>query len=487
MTEEISKRYKPISIKRNFTYKSLLTLSTYLMSLVTFPYVSRVLGVERIGLVNFIDNTISYFLLFSSLGIGLLGVREIASVKDNPKELSRVYSDLLGMNSFFSILTIIAYCICIAFIPRFIEYSELFYIGIAKIVFTTFLVEWFFTGIEQFKYITIRSVIVKIVYVLLVFLLVDNPEDFFLYFMLTTGVVVVNSLIDITYVRHFVCIQWREFIRFRFLKQNIILGIYTLMNSMYLTFNVMYLGLVSDNIQVGYYTTAYKFYMIILGIFSAFTQVMLPRMSTLFSQGDLKNFHILVNKSFNIIFTFGIPLILCGEILAPQIIFILSGNGYEGAILPMRIIMPAILFVGVAQVLAIQILMPMKADRFLLFASFFGAFFALILNILIVPYLKGVGTGIVLVISEFVVTIFYIIILFYKRIISFPFSLFIDNLFCSLPSVCMCLVCINYIVNPFLLFITASVSGAICWLITAYYMKNEFVILLVKRILKRYY
>ena len=117
MTEEISKRYKPISIKRNFTYKSLLTLSTYLMSLVTFPYVSRVLGVERIGLVNFIDNTISYFLLFSSLGIGLLGVREIASVKDNPKELSRVYSDLLGMNSFFSILTIIAYCICIAFIP----------------------------------------------------------------------------------------------------------------------------------------------------------------------------------------------------------------------------------------------------------------------------------------------------------------------------------------------------------------------------------
>lgn len=101
---------------------------------------------------------------------------------------------------------------------------------------------------------------------------------------------------------------------------------------------------------------------------------MLPRMSTLFSQGDLKNFHILVNKSFNIIFTFGIPLILCGEILAPQIIFILSGNGYEGAILPMRIIMPAILFVGVAQVLAIQILMPMKADRFYCLLRFLELF-----------------------------------------------------------------------------------------------------------------
>ena len=73
------------SIKKNFAYKSILTISTYLISFITFPYVARVLGVEHIGLVNFVDNTVNYFLLFATMGIGLLGVREIAAVKENKK------------------------------------------------------------------------------------------------------------------------------------------------------------------------------------------------------------------------------------------------------------------------------------------------------------------------------------------------------------------------------------------------------------------
>ena len=71
------------SIKKNFAYKSALTLSSYIVAFITFPYVSRILGVERIGLVDFVDNTVNYFLLFASMGINLLGIREIAAVKEN--------------------------------------------------------------------------------------------------------------------------------------------------------------------------------------------------------------------------------------------------------------------------------------------------------------------------------------------------------------------------------------------------------------------
>ena len=78
------------SLKKNFIYKSILTLSSYLMAFITFPYVSRILGVERLGLVNFVDNTVSYFLLFATMGIGVLGVREIASVRDNLDKRNRV-------------------------------------------------------------------------------------------------------------------------------------------------------------------------------------------------------------------------------------------------------------------------------------------------------------------------------------------------------------------------------------------------------------
>ena len=70
------------SIKKNFAYKSILTISSYIMGFIIFPYISRVFGVERLGLVNFVDNTINYFLLFATMGIGILGVREIAAVKN---------------------------------------------------------------------------------------------------------------------------------------------------------------------------------------------------------------------------------------------------------------------------------------------------------------------------------------------------------------------------------------------------------------------
>ena len=153
------------------------------------------------------------------------------------------------------------------------------------------------------------------------------------------------------YVRRFIRFNFRGIRLRQYIRPNITLGIYALMTSMYLTFNVMFLGLVSNNTQVGYYTTAHKLYMVVLGFFSAFTNVMLPRMSSLLANGEKERFQELINKSFTAMATFSIPMIICSIILAPQIIYILSGPGYEGAILPMRIIMPAALFVGIAQVL----------------------------------------------------------------------------------------------------------------------------------------
>ena len=158
------------SIKKNFAYKSLLTISTYLMAFVTFPYVSRILGVERIGLVSFVENTVNYFLLFATMGIGLLGVREIAAVKDRPGECDRVYSDILSLNLVFTFVTLLVYAACIYFVPKFHASSELFCMGAARILFNAFLMEWFFSGIENFRYITLRSLAVKALYVLAVFL-----------------------------------------------------------------------------------------------------------------------------------------------------------------------------------------------------------------------------------------------------------------------------------------------------------------------------
>ena len=227
------------------------------------------------------------------------------------------------------------------------------------------------------------------------------------------------------------------------------LGIYTLMTSMYLTFNVMYLGLVSNNTEVGYYTTAFKLYSVVLGFFTAFTNVMLPRMSSLLANGEKDRFQELVNRSFSVMATCCIPLILCSMIMAPQIVYILSGPGYEGAILPMRIIMPAAFAVGVAQVLAIQVLMPMKKDKVLLVASIIGAVVSLLINLLVVPYIESVGSAVVLLCSEAVVTGAYLWYVLSHKLTLISVKTIGKSVLYSLPSVVVCWGCGRWIENEF--------------------------------------
>ena len=436
------------SIKKNFAYKSVLTLSTYLINFITFPYVARVLGVERIGLVNFVDNTVNYFLLFATMGVGLLGVREIAAVKEDKKRRDQVYSSVLALNLLFTLVSLGIYLLCVVTIPKLCQYDELFYIGTAKILFTVFLVEWFFTGVENFRYITLRSILIKVLYIISVFLFVRDTSDYRLYFILTVGVVVLNALINQLYIREFVRVRWNNIQLFKYLKQNVTLGIYTLMTSMYLTFNVMYLGLVY-NTEVGYYTTAFKLYSVVLGFFTAFTNVMLPRMSSLLANGEKDRFQELVNRSFSVMSTCCIPLILCSMIMAPQIVYILSGPGYEGAILPMRIIMPAAFAVGVAQVLAIQVLMPMKKDKVLLVASIIGAVVSLLINLLVVPYIESVGSAVVLLCSEAVVTGAYLWYVLSHKLTLISVKTIGKSVLYSLPSVVVCWGCGRWIENEF--------------------------------------
>ena len=453
------------SIKKNFAYKSVLTLSTYLINFITFPYVARVLGVERIGLVNFVDNTVNYFLLFATMGVGLLGVREIAAVKEDKKRRDQVYSSMLALNLLFTLVSLGIYLLCISTIPKLCQYDELFYIGTAKILFTVFLVEWFFTGVENFRYITLRSILIKVLYIISVFLFVRDTSDYRLYFILTVGVVVLNALINQLYIRKFVRVRWNNIQLFKYLKQNVTLGIYTLMTSMYLTFNVMYLGLVSNNTEVGYYTTAFKLYSVILGFFTAFTNVMLPRMSSLLANGEKDRFQELVNRSFSVMATCCIPLILCSMIMAPQIVYILSGPGYEGAILPMRIIMPAAFAVGVAQVLAIQVLMPMKKDKVLLIASIIGAVVSLLINLLVVPSVKSVGSAVELLCSEMGVTGMYVWYVLSQEFILIPIKAIGKNVLFSLPSVVICLGCGRWIDNELLGVGCAVVLAGILWML----------------------
>ena len=448
------------SIKSNVVYRFLLTVSTYIMGFITFPYISRVFGADKLGLVNFVDNTVNYFLLFSTMGINLLGVREIATVKNSREDCSKVFSSILGLNFVFTAATLLVYFILVAFVPKLSQYSQLFYIGSAKILFTSFLIEWFFIGIENFKYITLRSLLIKVLYIALIFIFVKRQNQYALYFILTVSTVVVNAVVNIIYARKYVDILPTELFSFKYMRSNITLGVNSIATSMYLTFNVMYLGFVASNTQVGYYASAFKLYSVILAFFSSFTSVMLPRMSALHNGGEDESFKNLITSSLTLVIALSAPIIIYTEMMAPQIIRFLSGPGYEGAVLPMRIIMPAILFVGIAQVLVVQLLIPLKKDSLLLKVYLLSALVGLIINIFAVPNLQSVGSAIVLLTSEALAATVFILYVSHHRIVKVSFNSLRKCIFLSLPLVLICYVCGLIFETPFISLIVSSVMSA---------------------------
>lgn len=473
------------TIKRNFTYNLVLTVSGYVFTFITFPYVSRVLGVENIGAINFVDSIINYFVILSMMGVGIMGIREIATYKNQKEELENVFRDIFCTNGLITVFFIIILVGCIFIVPKFENYKLLLSIGIVKLFFNFTLVEWFFTGTENFKFVTIRSLIIKFLYVIAVLVFVKKSEDLYIYYFLTSLVVVVNAIFNWSYLLKIIKIKIKGLNIKRYYKPIFTLGLYMILTSLYNNFNIVYLGFTSGDKEVGYYTTASKLYGILLSVFTAFTGVMLPRMSTLLSENKIDEFKENLTKSFNLLFIFSFPITILGIVFAPQIIYIIAGKGFEGAITPMRIIMPLMILIGYAQILVIQILMPLKKDRIILINSLVGAILGIILNILIVNQLKSIGSAIIWFFCELVLVILSQYYISKTIKIYFPFKVFYKEFLVSIPILFLCIFYNEYYnINPLVDIIIGSLTIFIYFLfINIKKFKNQMIINLIKTII----
>ena len=392
-----------MNFKRNFMFNSLLTASGYVFTLLTYPYISRVLGLSNVGIVNFVDGLINYFILFAMMGVGTVGIREVAINKNDRNELSKTFSGVITLNTISTLIAIAVLLTAMYTVPTLYPYRDLLYIGVCKLLFNILLVEWFFTGLEDFAYITKRTIAIKFLYVASVFLLVREASDYKIYYLLCVLTVIVNGLVNIVYCRKFISFTLRGLTIRPYLNTFFSIGFYVIIGSMYTSFNVAWLGFVSGTDEVGYYTTATKLHTVILALLTAFQNVMFPRVTSLLAEGKRDEYHEKLHVAVDSLLAFSFPIVITAIIFGPQILHLLVGNGYEGAYLPFRIIMPLIFVIGYEQIVCIQILMAMKQDKKLLINSCIGAASGLILNILFVSRLGAVGSSLVWLISEIII------------------------------------------------------------------------------------
>ena len=464
------------SIKTNFLYSSILTSANYIFPLITYPYVSRVLGVTNIGICNFVDSIINYFVLFSMMGVTIAGIREVARNKGDKEELNRVFSALFWLNTITTTIALFMLVGITLFVDQLRGHWQLMLIGALKLVMSYLLIEWLYRGLEEFRFITIRTLAIRALFVMSVFLFVRQANDYPIYYLLCALMISGNAVLNLWYSRRFVSLKLHRLEISTMIKPYFVLGVYSLLTSTYTSLNVTYLGFVAGETEVGYYSTASKLYFIFIAFFTAFTNVMLPRMSTLLSEGKIDEFKSLLRRSNNVLFTFSIPFIILTVIYAPIIIRIIAGEGYEGAILPMQILMPLILIIGYEQIIIVQGLTPLKMDKAILINSIIGASMGIILNIVLVPTYKSVGSSIVWLSCEICVLVSAQFFINKALLASFPWKHMLRNITQNIPLLILLLVLYRWDNGVVSLLLASILLCMYTFVFNTYIIKNtEFV------------
>lgn len=434
-----------MSLKKNVSYSILLTLSTYMVPLFVFPYISRVLSPSGIGTVDFVESIVNYSILVSMMGMSTLGIREIAKNREDEVNLKSAFSDLFVLNLLSTIFIVIILTCLIFTVPQLQKKQDLMFIGLVKVVFNLFWIEWFFKGIENFKYITLRSVAVRIAFILSVFVLVHDKEDVLIYYVLFVGMTVCNAVCNWNYRRRYVSLSFAGISLKRYLKPFVYLGLFSLMSAVYTQLNTFYLGMVEDDVQVGYYTVSTRLYSVLIALFSAMTGVMIPHISVLVRDSKFEDIKVLTNKTFKILFLFSFPLISYMEIFAKDFIRLIAGEGFEGAVVPIRIVMPLLLIIGSEQIFILQLLIPGRKDSAILKSAVAGVAVCVVVNLLLTEKYGAVGSALAWCGAEFaVLSVASCAVKKYMHI-HYPFNSLLKSFVYAVPYVLIGIVVLNLI------------------------------------------
>lgn len=399
---------------------SLLTMSQFIFPLITFPYVSRVLLATGTGKVSFATSLVSYFTMFAQLGIPTYGIRACAKVRDDREELTRVTQELLIINLITMVLAYVMFFAMLMFVPRLQKEKPLYIIVSITILLNAVGMEWLYKGLEQYTYITIRSIIFKFIALVLMFLMIHEQSDYVLYGGLTVFASAASNLFNLFHAHRFVSLKPVGHYNFR--RHMKAIGIFFAMScatTIYTQLDTVMLGFMATDTDVGYYNAAVRIKTILVSVVTSLGTVLLPRSSYYIQEGNFSEFRRLTIKAMNFVWIISLPLTLYFIIFAKEGIYCLAGSKFEGSINPMQLIMPTLILIGLSSVTGIQILVPTGREIYVLYSEIAGAVTDLILNAILIPVIQSSGAAIGTLVAEFVVLMVQILALHRENILQF--------------------------------------------------------------------
>lgn len=372
---------------KNYILSVANTIAGVAFPLITFPYVTRVLGPANLGIVNFAQAYGYYFMHIASFGINSYAIRELSKVRNDNTKVYKVGNEIFNLNIFFSILSTLMYFIGVFSVDIFHENLTIFTIY-SVVILTNFLsLDWVLQSFDDYCFSTVRNLIIRIVSVLAVFVFVQEDTDFVIYMVITCIAEMGTKISTLLYSRKYY-VKWQLKWRFLNFKKHIssmfTLFTFRLVNGISANLDKLMIGFMMAYANVGVYTAGVKFALMASAVVEMSGIVLFPKIN-ISANRSMDEYLRNVKLNYDIILLLGLPMSVCLFLISGRLVPLLSGEEFVDAVSVARIMASIILIGPIVDMLGSKTLLVFNKDKWLLRCSGYVAVSNVVLNFLFIP------------------------------------------------------------------------------------------------------
>lgn len=396
---------KSKSVAKNAILNVIKQICVIIFPMITFPYASRVLGVENFGKFNFGLSLVSYISIIAALGTSNYAIREGSRIKEDKNKLNNFVNEIFTLNLISTILAYLILVTLLIFWKKLDDYILLILVQSTVILFTTLGIDWINSIKEDYFYITFRYIICQFISLILMFIFVKNTSDYIVYAFVNASATILANISNFYYVKK----QYN--IKLRFISLNrtfkhfapvLIMFGSSLASVIYINSDILLLGILKSDVEVGYYSVSVKVYTLVKQVINAIMVVMIPRISFELSKNNQKAIKIMLENLQNFIFLITLPMVSGLYCLSPQIIELFAGKSYIYGVSSLQILSFSLFFAVFANYFVNVIMIPFKREKFFLITTIVSAILNILLNFIFIPIMGMNAASFSTVLSELV-------------------------------------------------------------------------------------
>jgi O-antigen/teichoic acid export membrane protein len=380
-----------------------LSCSQVLLPLISIPYVSRVLLPEGIGQVNFIDSLSYYFVTIAEFGIVVYGIREVGRTRHDQEKLRKLVSELVVLHCITSAISLLIYGICVYLLWQKIQDIRLVFFSVSFLLANFFACEWYFWGLEKFKYITIRSLISRMLAVVSIFILIKQPPDYYIYYGIIVITTMINLVSNTVVLFKQLPLTLKQLNLLHHIRHTSIIWLISLFYCIQIMLDNVLLGLVSTTAAVGIYAFSMKIVRLSSNVLTDMFLVLYPRTIMLIKEQKKNELQQLILKSVQLIILVSVPACLAVFLLSEPLVKVFFGKNFQSIHTNLKILAIFPFARAYGMFLSKQILISFDKEKLYLYSLITGSLFFVMATLILSSRLHDQGACYAITITEILV------------------------------------------------------------------------------------